>query len=56
MDILSDPANDTSLYTFTPEAKKGFSFKQMEAIRGQLTRLASCCKDLKDEDFEAIAC
>lgn len=47
MDILSDPEKNTSLYTFTPEAKKGFSFKQMEAIRGQLTRLVDG-KDKKD--------
>jgi hypothetical protein len=47
MDILSDSENDTSLYTFTPEAKKGFSFKQMDVIRGQLTRLVDG-KDKKD--------
>lgn len=39
MDILSDPEKNTSLYTFTPEAKKGFSFTQLEVIRGQLTKL-----------------
>lgn len=47
MDILSDPESDTSLYTFTPEAKKGFSFKQMDVIRGQLTKLVDG-KDKKD--------
>lgn len=47
MDILSNPEKNTSLYTFTPEAKKGFSFKQMEVIRGQLTRLVDG-KDKKD--------